>query len=172
MLADGVPTVVVPVFLARGYHVIHDGTGVSPGARAGRADTAPGTEPRSCGRSQRSATPGRWGVRGRCGGAGGGREQDASSQTETWTWRTLTRLMGVRCTRFASRRRPPSPGPCRRGRTAIAGSPYNTLLAPGFFANRIADAGGDITSDPLGAHPEIIDLLVRRYHEYAPRLGG
>lgn len=39
------------------------------------------------------------------------------------------------------------------------------LLAPGFFADRLAAAGGDITSEPLGVHPEIIDLIVRRYHE-------
>ncbi|WP_327511496.1 CbiX/SirB N-terminal domain-containing protein, partial [Dietzia lutea] len=39
------------------------------------------------------------------------------------------------------------------------------LLAPGFFADRLAAAGGNITSPPLGAHPEIIDLIVRRYRE-------
>lgn len=44
------------------------------------------------------------------------------------------------------------------GRVAIA--PY--LLAPGFFADRLADAGADLVADPLGRHPAVVDLILRR----------
>jgi sirohydrochlorin ferrochelatase len=47
----------------------------------------------------------------------------------------------------------------RPGRVAIA--PY--LLAPGFFADRLADAGADVVAEPLGAHPAVVTLALRRY---------
>lgn len=43
-------------------------------------------------------------------------------------------------------------------RVAIA--PY--LLAPGYFADRLGDAGADLVAAPIGAHPALIDLVVRR----------
>jgi len=43
-------------------------------------------------------------------------------------------------------------------RVAIA----SWLLAPGFFHTRLADAGADIVAEPLGAHPAVADLIVRR----------
>jgi sirohydrochlorin ferrochelatase len=49
----------------------------------------------------------------------------------------------------------------RPGRVAIA--PY--LLAPGFFADRLAEAGADVVAEPLGAHPAVVTLAVRRYLE-------
>src|SRR5215470_14795120 len=44
------------------------------------------------------------------------------------------------------------------GRVAIA----SWLLAPGFFHTRLAGAGADIVAEPLGAHPAVADLIVRR----------
>jgi sirohydrochlorin ferrochelatase len=44
------------------------------------------------------------------------------------------------------------------GRVAIA----SWLLAPGFFHARLAGAGADIVAEPLGAHPAVADLIVRR----------
>jgi sirohydrochlorin ferrochelatase len=49
----------------------------------------------------------------------------------------------------------------RPGPVAIA--PY--LLAPGFFADRLAQAGADLVAAPLGAHPAVIDLVLHRYDE-------
>lgn len=47
----------------------------------------------------------------------------------------------------------------RRGtRIAIA----SWLLAPGFFHTQLAKAGADIVAEPLGAHPAVADLIVRR----------
>jgi sirohydrochlorin ferrochelatase len=49
----------------------------------------------------------------------------------------------------------------RPGRVAIA--PY--LLAPGFFTDRLAEAGADVVAAPLGAHPAVVTLALRRYDE-------
>ncbi len=49
----------------------------------------------------------------------------------------------------------------RPGRVAIA--PY--LLAPGFFADRLAEAGADLLAAPLGAHPAVVALARRRFEE-------
>lgn len=37
------------------------------------------------------------------------------------------------------------------------------LLAPGLFQRRLDDAGADAVADPLGAHRRIVDLVVNRY---------
>lgn len=46
-----------------------------------------------------------------------------------------------------------------RGRVAVA----SWLLAPGLFQRRVLDAGADVVADPLGAHPRVADLVLRRY---------
>ncbi|MBK1788958.1 sirohydrochlorin chelatase [Prauserella cavernicola] len=48
-----------------------------------------------------------------------------------------------------------------RSRVAVA----SWLLAPGLFQRRVAAAGADVTAEPLGAHPAIIDLVLRRYRD-------
>ncbi|GAA3439411.1 sirohydrochlorin chelatase [Kutzneria kofuensis] len=45
-----------------------------------------------------------------------------------------------------------------RGRVAIA----SWLLAPGLFHQRLADMGADLVSEPIGAHPRVVELVVRR----------
>jgi sirohydrochlorin ferrochelatase len=44
------------------------------------------------------------------------------------------------------------------------------LLARGLFHTRLADAGSDGVSDPLGVHPSIVELVVSRYLTAASRL--
>ncbi|MBJ8338343.1 MULTISPECIES: sirohydrochlorin chelatase [Antrihabitans] len=44
------------------------------------------------------------------------------------------------------------------------------LLAHGLFHERLAHAGADGVAAPLGLHTEIVDLLVSRYHAGASRL--
>lgn len=51
----------------------------------------------------------------------------------------------------------------RARRVAVA--PY--LLAPGFFASRLREAGADLVAAPLGAHPAVVDLVLRRFDEHA-----
>jgi sirohydrochlorin ferrochelatase len=54
-------------------------------------------------------------------------------------------------------------------RPGDAVSPY--LLAPGHFANRARDesmaAGAGVVADVIGAHPCVVDLVVRRYRDLA-----
>ncbi|MCP2259619.1 Sirohydrochlorin ferrochelatase [Streptoalloteichus tenebrarius] len=37
------------------------------------------------------------------------------------------------------------------------------LLAPGVFHRALVGSGADAVADPLGAHPRVVDLVVRRY---------
>lgn len=179
VLADGVPTVVIPVFLARGFHVIHD-VGQACDQAPGPIAQTPhlGAEPEVVrALVQRLAEAGAVGAFGAdavvLAAAG---SKDESSLTETRELaQTLARLLGVPvAAAFASTATPTvaeAVAALREdGHRRVAVATH--LLAPGFFANRIAAAGGDVTSEPLGAHPEIIELLVRRYREYAPHLGG
>jgi sirohydrochlorin ferrochelatase len=46
---------------------------------------------------------------------------------------------------------------CRRP-VAIA----SWLLAPGLFHQRLAEMGADLVSEPIGAHPRLVDLVVQR----------
>jgi sirohydrochlorin ferrochelatase len=39
------------------------------------------------------------------------------------------------------------------------------LLAPGYFHRRVAEAGADVVSPPLGAHDALARLVLRRYDE-------
>lgn len=43
------------------------------------------------------------------------------------------------------------------------------LLAPGVFHNRLAECGATGVAAPLGAHPEIVALLSRRFADGAKR---
>ncbi len=49
----------------------------------------------------------------------------------------------------------------RRGAPRVAVASY--LLAPGLFADRVAGAGADVTSAPLGDAPEVAKLVLARY---------
>jgi sirohydrochlorin ferrochelatase len=46
------------------------------------------------------------------------------------------------------------------GADRVAIAPY--LLAPGHFADRLAEAGADLVAEPLGAHPAVVDLVLSR----------
>lgn len=39
------------------------------------------------------------------------------------------------------------------------------LLAPGLFQRRLDDAAADVVAEPLGAHARVVELVVRRYTE-------
>ncbi|WP_369056075.1 sirohydrochlorin chelatase [Kineococcus terrestris] len=45
------------------------------------------------------------------------------------------------------------------GRVAVA----SYLLAPGVFSARLAAAGADAVAEPMGPHPELVELVLRRY---------
>ncbi|MBB3052769.1 sirohydrochlorin ferrochelatase [Prauserella isguenensis] len=53
-------------------------------------------------------------------------------------------------------------GARRTGRRVVVAS---RLLAPGLFQRRLEEAGADAVSAPLGAHPAVADLVLRRCAE-------
>ncbi|WP_158885432.1 sirohydrochlorin chelatase [Amycolatopsis anabasis] len=56
----------------------------------------------------------------------------------------------------------------RHSRVAVA----SWLLAPGLFQQRVRDCGADAIAEPLGTHPGVADLIVRRYVEARTRLAA
>lgn len=46
------------------------------------------------------------------------------------------------------------------------------LLAPGLFQRRVEAAGADVVAAPLGAHPRVVDLVLRRYQQAARPLAA
>ena len=172
VLADAVPTVVVPAFLARGFHVIHD-VGRACANAPGPVVQTPhlGAEPEVVrALVQRLAEAGAMGAFGADAvvlGAAGSSDESSLAETRTLA-ETLSDVLRVPVTAgFASTAGPTVTEAVDAARAAghrrIAVATH--LLAPGFFAKRLASAGGDIVSEPLGAHPEIVDLMVRRYRE-------
>lgn len=55
------------------------------------------------------------------------------------------------------------------GERRIAVASY--LLAPGLFHTRLADAGADVVAAPLGAHPDVVAAITARYVAAARALG-
>lgn len=43
------------------------------------------------------------------------------------------------------------------------------LLAPGLFQRSLAEANADLLAEPIGVHPRIVDLVLRRYREARAR---
>ena len=179
VLSDGVPTVVIPAFLARGYHVVHDVGGACRDAPGPVALTPHlGAEPEVIrALVQRLAEAGGVGAFGADAvvlGAAGSSDESSVAETRALA-EELSRLLGVPVTAgFASAATPTvvdAVASMRAGghaRVAVA----SHLLAPGFFADRLASAGADVTSPPLGAHPEIVSLIARRYRENSAALNS
>jgi sirohydrochlorin ferrochelatase len=86
--------------------------------------------------------------------------------------RVAARLLGWRLGRpvaygFAASAWPALPDVVRAlrrgGARRVAVASY--LLAPGHFQRRVAEAGADVVSPPLGAHDALARLVLRRYDE-------
>lgn len=177
ILADATPTVVIPAFLARGYHVTEDVGGACRRA-PGPVALAPhlGAEPEIVRalvqRLAESGAVGAFGADAVVLGAAGSRDESSLAESRDMA-STLSRLLSVPVTAaFASTATPTVLDAVTdlrdRGHRRIAVATH--LLAPGFFADRLATAGADVTSPPLGAHPEIVDLIVRLYRENAAQM--
>ncbi|MEV5510364.1 sirohydrochlorin chelatase [Streptomyces orinoci] len=167
------PVVVVPVLLGPGYHLRVDIPGVL--RRAGRPHVrtarALGPDPllaeALAGRLHQAGLRSPDPATGVVLAAAGSTDPAAAPAT-----RRLARLLGARLgtpvsTAFLGG---PAPRPAeavsrlrRAGRERVALAPC--LLAPGDFARRAAGCGADITGAPLGAHPAVARLILRRYDE-------
>lgn len=160
-VVDG-PCVVVPVFLAAGYHVRVD-IPEQIGPRPGVVLTSPvGLD----------AVPA---VRDRLREAGF-RRGDAlvlaaagsSDARALATVRQAAALLGASAVGYVATATPRVPdvvaalrAESRGRRVAVA----SWLLAPGAFHGSLAECGADVVSEPIGAHPLVVDVLLRKYYE-------
>lgn len=166
--ADRVDAVVVPLFLASGYHVRVDipqavtSTGV-------RAAVTPALGPDV---EVVAAVADRLAEAGHREGdavvlaAAGSSDPDALAEVEAAA-RMLGTSLGASVTVGYAATATPSVHDAvatartdaPTGRVAVA----SYLLAPGLFQRRLDEAGGDVVAGPIGAHPRVVDLIVRRY---------
>lgn len=157
------PVVVLPAFLAAGYHVrqdlpariaAHDGDVlmVAPLGPAPELAEAMLTRLRQVGW--------RSGDRVLFSAAGSSDDQALSDV------RVAATLLGRRCDQwlspsFVTTAHPLTEDLCTTKQHMFI-APY--LLAPGLFHRRLAELPASGTAEPIGAHPSVIDLIARRYH--------
>ncbi|MEV6713321.1 CbiX/SirB N-terminal domain-containing protein [Lentzea sp. NPDC051208] len=158
-VVDG-PCVVVPVFLAAGYHVR-----VDIPEQIGRRSDVVLTSPVGL-----DAVPA---VRDRLREAGF-RRRDAvvlaaagsSDARALATVRQAAALLGASAVGYVATATPRVPdvvaGLVARGRWVAVAS---WLLAPGVFHGSLADCGADVVAEPIGAHPLVVDVVLRKYFE-------
>lgn len=154
-VVDG-PCVVVPVFLAAGYHVRVD-IPEQIGGRDGVVVTPPlGLD----------AVPA---VRDRLREAGFRRGDvvvlaaaGSSDSAALASVRVAGELLGAAGVGYVATATPRVPDVVARfsgRRVAVA----SWLLAPGVFHESLATCGAEVVSAPIGAHPVVVEVLVRRY---------
>lgn len=165
------PVIVVPLLLAGGYHVHIDLPGIIA-ARRPDALVAPPLGPHRLLTSALARKLARAGLRSTDAvilGAAGSSDPAALADVRAAARQLAVRLARPVTAAFASAGTPTLPEALDRirsgpaSRVAIA----SYLLAPGFFHGRLADAGADLVSDPLGADPDVAALVWSRYDHAA-----
>jgi sirohydrochlorin ferrochelatase len=156
--------VVVPAFLAAGYHVRVDIP--SQVAASGHPDVTIarlfGPAPELVGATAERLTAAGY----RCGdsvvlAAAGSHDPQALSDVRAAARALAVRLGTPVRVGYAATASPTVADAVdqARGRVAVA----SWLLAPGLFQRRVADSGADVVTTPLGTHPAAADLVLRRY---------
>ncbi|MFJ2652055.1 sirohydrochlorin chelatase [Streptomyces sp. NPDC087420] len=167
--ADRTP-VLVPAFLSTGYHVHTDLPAQI--VFSGRTDTMT-TPPVGPTPALVAALADRLGEAGaRPGdaivlGAAGSRDPAARAEAVTMAEALGDRLGTAVSVGWAASARPTVAEAVAelRSRGARRVSAATWLLAPGLFADRISACGADAAACPLGTHPALVDVLVRRVEE-------
>lgn len=169
VLADVRDAVVVPYFLTSGYHVRFDVPQAVAQASGAEATAALGKSPEVVEalvhRLREAAGEGSEVDAILLGGAG---SSDVRARQEVHCLAALlAAATGVRTAAgFIS-----GPGPSvaetlemLRADGARRVAAVSLLLAPGVFHDKLSAVGAALTSAPLGPHPALVDLVVRRYH--------
>lgn len=162
--------VVVPAFLAAGYHVRTDLPAqlAEAGADPARFRTTPamGPDPLLARAAHSRLVEAGW----RPGdavvlAAAGSSDPDAVAQVRRAAG-TLTPLVGRRVRVGFAATGAPTVSALVEGlhaageeRVAVA----SWLLAPGVFQNRIRESGAEVVADPLGVHDDVVQALLDRY---------
>lgn len=159
------PALVLPLLLAPGYHVDVDLPAVAAAAAHPVTCTASlGPDPRLLRAVLRRLHEAgyRDGDPVVLGAAGSSSPRSAAATAQAVGW--LSDLTGGPVTAAYASASPPTPVDAVAGlRTAgrpVALATY--LLAPGFFADRMHDAGADLVSAPLGTADEVLEVLLDR----------
>ncbi|MQA04078.1 MAG: sirohydrochlorin chelatase [Streptosporangiales bacterium] len=162
------PVVVVPAFLAAGYHVRTDLP--RQVASGGRDDVviaeSLGPDPRLV-----DAVLDRLAAAGCSAGdavvlaAAGSSDRRALADVETARATVAARVDGPVTVGYAATARPTMPEAVRAARAAGAArvAVASWLLAPGLFQQGLAEAGADVVAEPLGVHPAVVSALLDRY---------
>lgn len=173
--ASGV--VLVPLLLSRGHHVKHDLPAAAHARPAlpSRVAAPLGPHPLLVEALRERLSEAGWRVRdareratsGVVLAAAGSRDPDAATDTRA-TAELLAQRLGVPVVpAYASAATPTVPAAIRalaaRGRHRVAVASYFT--APGRFATQSAEAAPGPVAAPLGAHPAVARLVLRRYDE-------
>jgi sirohydrochlorin ferrochelatase len=160
-VVDG-PCVVVPVFLAAGYHVRVD-IPEQIGARPGVVVTAPlGVDAVAAVRDRLREAGFRSGDLLVLAAAG---SSDARALADV---KRAAGLLGADAVGYVATATPRIGDVVGRVREQGAGRRVvvaSWLMAPGVFQGVLAGCGADLVSEPIGAHPFVVQALVRRYFE-------
>jgi sirohydrochlorin ferrochelatase len=168
------PAVVVPLLLARGYHVAVD----VPRGAAARGDTATsaplGPDPLLARvLADRLAAAEGDPYDAVVLGVAGSRDPAAGEDTARmagWLAEELAVPVSVGYVAAARPTVAEAVAACRRGgcrRVAVA----SYVLAPGYFGERLTASGADVVTAPLSPHPALPELILRRYDAAAPAVG-
>lgn len=155
-VVDG-PCVVVPVFLAAGYHVRVD-IPAQIGSRPAIVTSPLGLDAVPVVRERLREAGFRRGDALVLAAAG------SSDARALATVRRAAAMLGAEAVGYVATATPRVPdvvAGLRGRRVAVA----SWLLAPGAFHGSLADCGADVVSAPVGAHPLVVDALLRKYYE-------
>ncbi|MFS8101256.1 sirohydrochlorin chelatase [Lentzea alba] len=156
-VVDG-PCVVVPAFLAAGYHVRKD-IPEQIGRRSDVVLTSPlGVDAVPAVRDRLAEAGFRRGDALVLAAAG---SSDARALADVRRAAGMLGASGVGYVATATPRVADVVASLRGGGRRVAVASW--LLAPGVFHSSLADCGADVVSAPVGAHPLVVDALVRKY---------
>lgn len=158
--------VVVPLFLASGYHVRVD----VPDAVSATGDRAVVTPALGADPAIVEAVADRLRAAGPLPdavvmAAAGSSDERALAEVESASVQLASLLGRDVATGYVTTAQPAVPDAVAALRSAghdrVGIAPY--LLAPGLFLRRLAEAGADVVSEPIGVHPRVVDLITHRF---------
>lgn len=169
--------VVVPLLLGNGYHIAHDVAGVAQFHRPG-TPCAPALGPAALladaladrlaeAEARHGLGTARTGpvVLATAGSSDPRSHADADAMAELLADRLGRRVVAA----YNSSTTPSVRDAVATLRTAghRSVSAVSYLLSPGRFANEVQACGADVVSDPIGVHPALVELVLRRYDDAA-----
>ena len=169
VLADASePVVVVPLLLGNGYHIAHDVAGATAFYRPG-AGVAPALGPDPLlvdalvdrladAEGGRASHPVVLAV---AGSSDPRSHADAEATAALLSERTGRPVIAAYTSSTAPSVREAVTALRIAGHAAVSVATY--LLSPGRFAREVRSCGADVVSDPLGAHPALVELVLRRH---------